>query len=115
MPDGLLGASNEESKADKKKREKAEKAAQRGQKAAIITEADPTDPLKDCYGDFKLVQSTEITGKNWTSVRELSEDLKGQTVLLRGRIHAVRGKGKSCFLVLRQRTATVQVQWYKKT
>jgi aspartyl/asparaginyl-tRNA synthetase len=30
-------------------------------------------------------------------------------VLLRARLHAVRGKGKSCFLVLRQRTATIQV------
>lgn len=31
-------------------------------------------------------------------------------VLLRGRVATVRGKGKSCFIVLRQRTATVQVQ-----
>ena len=30
-------------------------------------------------------------------------------VLLRGRVATVRGKGKSCFIVLRQRTATVQV------
>ena len=31
-------------------------------------------------------------------------------VLIRSRIHNVRGKGKSAFLVLRQRTATVQVR-----
>ena len=30
-------------------------------------------------------------------------------VLLRGRVATVRGKGKSCFIVLRQRTATIQV------
>ena len=30
-------------------------------------------------------------------------------VLVRARVHTVRGKGKSCFLVLRQRTATGQV------
>ena len=29
-------------------------------------------------------------------------------VLLRGRVHTIRGKGKTAFLVLRQRTATVQ-------
>lgn len=29
-------------------------------------------------------------------------------MLVRGRIHTVRGKGKSAFLVLRQSTATVQ-------
>ena len=28
---------------------------------------------------------------------------------MRARVHTVRGKGKSCFLVLRQRTATGQV------
>lgn len=31
-------------------------------------------------------------------------------VLVRARIHNTRGKGKSAFLVLRQRTATVQVR-----
>ena len=30
-------------------------------------------------------------------------------VLLRGRVHSVRGKGKSCFLILRQQTHTIQV------
>ena len=29
-------------------------------------------------------------------------------VLVRARVHTVRGKGKSAFVVLRQRTATVQ-------
>ena len=31
-------------------------------------------------------------------------------VLLRGRVHSVRGKGKSFFLVLRQQTSTLQVR-----
>jgi len=31
-------------------------------------------------------------------------------VLVRGRLYTVRGKGKSAFLMLRQRTATVQVR-----
>ena len=30
--------------------------------------------------------------------------------LIRGRVHTVRGKGKSCFMVLRQGSATVQVE-----
>lgn len=30
-------------------------------------------------------------------------------VLIRGRLYTVRGKGKSAFLMIRQRTATVQV------
>jgi aspartyl/asparaginyl-tRNA synthetase len=32
-------------------------------------------------------------------------------VLCRARVHRVRGKGKSCFIVLRDRTATIQVSF----
>ena len=31
--------------------------------------------------------------------------------LIRGRVHTVRGKGKSCFMVIRQGSATVQVSY----
>ena len=36
------------------------------------------------------------------------EPFAGAQVLVRGRVHTVRGKGKTAFLVIRQRTATVQ-------
>lgn len=94
---------------DRKKAEKAEKINQRGQKAAVMTAADPEDPLKDKYGDAVMVQSQAISGRVWTNVGDLTEEYKDKEVLLRGRVHNVRGKGKSAFLVLRQRTATVQV------
>ncbi|KXZ44846.1 hypothetical protein GPECTOR_61g799 [Gonium pectorale] len=87
---------------------KAERAAQRGVKAAIMTQPDPEDPLKDRYGDSPRVQSREQSGRVWTQVEALSKELSEQTVLVRARIHNTRGKGKSAFLVLRQRTATVQ-------
>ena len=35
--------------------------------------------------------------------------VRPEQVLLRGRAHTVRGKGKSSFIVLRQRTQTIQV------
>ena len=35
-------------------------------------------------------------------------------VLVRGRLLSVRGKGKACFIVLRQEWATVQVRASKK-
>ena len=35
-------------------------------------------------------------------VRDVTDAMTYQTVTLRGRVHAVRGKGKSAFLVLRQ-------------
>jgi hypothetical protein len=41
-------------------------------------------------------------------VKDVGANKVYQTVTLRGRLHAVRGKGKSAFLVLRQQTATIQ-------
>ncbi len=54
------------------------------------------------------LQSAVVTGRTWTSVAALTPELAGQPLLVRARVHTVRGKGKSAFLVLRQATATVQ-------
>ncbi|MEW5296938.1 MAG: hypothetical protein WDW36_000183 [Sanguina aurantia] len=61
------------------------------------------------YGDHALIQSSEVTNRKWTDVHTLTAASQGEKVLLRGRVHAVRGKGKSAFLVIRQRTSTLQV------
>ncbi|KAL4421624.1 hypothetical protein ABPG75_010915 [Micractinium tetrahymenae] len=87
---------------------KAARAAQRGQKQGSATQPDENDPLADRYGDTELVQSAVVTGRTWTAVSALTPELEGQPVLVRARVHTVRGKGKSAFLVLRQATATVQ-------
>lgn len=92
-----------------KEAKKAANAAQRGQKQAVPTEADANDPLKDQYGDSELVQSQNKTKRTWTRVESLAKDSEDAQVLLRGRVSTVRGKGKSAFIVLRQRTATVQL------
>lgn len=55
-----------------------------------------------------MVQSQEVTTRKWTKVLDLSPSLKGKDILVRARVHTVRGKGKGAFLVLRQATATVQ-------
>ena len=68
------------------------------------------DPLAAQYGDTPLVQSQAITGRVWTRLAQLTPDRAGQTVLVRGRVHAVRGKGKSAFLILRQGTSTLQAR-----
>ena len=68
------------------------------------------DPLADRYGDAPLIQSKEITGKVWTHARDMTAARVNETVTLRGRVHNVRGKGKSAFLILRQQTATVQAR-----
>ncbi|GAX82774.1 hypothetical protein CEUSTIGMA_g10200.t1 [Chlamydomonas eustigma] len=109
---------SEEEKATKKAAKAAEKAAReaekaakvalRGVKQAAMTTADPDDPLRDQYGDLELVQSKTSCTKSFVRVEDLNEALVGQKVLIRSRVHNVRGKGSSAFLVLRQRTATVQ-------
>ncbi|GBF94596.1 aspartyl-tRNA synthetase [Raphidocelis subcapitata] len=115
-PSSTSGGGGGKKKDKKEKKDKPAAAAaaaaapqpQRGVKAAAMTQPDPEDPLAHKYGDPPMVQSTERTGREWTRVEDLSPEMEGKTVLVRARIHTTRGKGKSAFLVLRQRTATVQ-------
>ncbi|KAK3244061.1 hypothetical protein CYMTET_46314, partial [Cymbomonas tetramitiformis] len=119
-PDVSEGAPVELSKSQQKKlAQKAEKEAKKKAKAdamaaeqAAARAAEENDPLKASYGDAPRVQSSEISGKVWTRVEDIDENSVGKTVLLRGRVHNVRGKGKSAFLVIRQSTATVQVVFF---
>jgi len=69
---------------------------------------DPNDPLNTQYGDYPLIQSQEISGRKWLDVGSLGSEHVGQKVLVRARIHNTRGKGKSAFIVLRQKCFTVQ-------
>jgi hypothetical protein len=57
-------------------------AQQRGVKQAAPTQPDPEDPLGDHYGDYKMVQSTEQTGRTWTRVEALSPSLEGSEVCM---------------------------------
>uniref|UniRef100_A0A7S0SN35 aspartate--tRNA ligase n=1 Tax=Mantoniella antarctica TaxID=81844 RepID=A0A7S0SN35_9CHLO len=104
-------------KAIKKAAKDAEKAAQKAAKAAEVAEREQAqqggpDPLAHKYGNMPLIQSQERTGKVWTNVKHVDDNKVYQTVTLRGRVHNVRGKGKSAFLVLRQQTATIQVIFF---
>lgn len=72
-------------KAEEKARKEAEKAArnaQRGQKAAILTAPDPSDPHGSHYGDAKIVQSQERTNTVWSDIAGLSKEKAGQEVRL---------------------------------
>lgn len=64
----------------KKEAEKAARAAQRGQKAAILTSADPSDPCGSHYGDAALIQSKFRTDTVWTKVADLNSDDAGKEV-----------------------------------
>ena len=56
---------------------------------------------KDQYGDYPFIRSLYRTDRVWTPLQEVNEAKEGQEVLVRARIHNVRGKGNNCFIVLR--------------
>lgn len=62
----------------------------------------------DVFG-IKVVHSLERLGTEFKSVSELNAGLVGASVLVRGRVSGVRGKGKLAFLTLRGDMATAQV------
>jgi len=95
-------------KAEKEAKKAALKAEEDARRQMLLTQADPNDALRDMYGDAPMVQSRARTGKVWTEVSKLGGNLEGQEVLVRARLQAVRSKGKSAFLVLRQATSTAQ-------
>jgi len=89
---------------------KAERAAARAKANEVPTQPEAGDPLGGSYGDLPLVASSQATDRVWTPIDQLTAEKDGQTVLVRGRMHAVRGKGKSAFLVLRQASSSATVQ-----
>lgn len=98
--------------AAKKAAKKEAKAAKRAEhKAAVSSEQTETsgeDVSKGKYGNLPLIRSESHIKRNFINVIELSKNHSGEIVWLRARLHAVRGRGKQCFAVLRQREATVQ-------
>ncbi|CAA2983566.1 aspartate--tRNA ligase 2, cytoplasmic-like [Olea europaea var. sylvestris] len=105
-------------KLSKKEAAKLERLRKRQEAAAAAVAAnissmaiDDTDPLAENYGDTPLddLKSKEISGRKWTEVKALNEDLKDQVALIRGRVQAIRAVGKKmAFVVLRERGFTVQ-------
>ncbi|KAL0327654.1 UNVERIFIED_CONTAM: Aspartate--tRNA ligase 2, cytoplasmic [Sesamum angustifolium] len=110
---------NPEKKLSKKELAKLERQRKRQEAAAAASAAagvsgvtlETEDPLAANYGDVPLndLQSKEISGKKWTEVKDLTNELKDQVVLIRGRAQAIRAVGKKMtFLVVRERGFTVQ-------
>lgn len=100
------------SKKEKAKLAKLEKKNEAKKMAALqLNEAEEgEDPLAANYGDVAMedLQSKAKSSKAWTKVADLAGDRAGHTVLVRGRVHTVRGKGSLGFLVVREAGHTVQ-------
>lgn len=67
----------------------------------------------DTYGDYPFIKSTFRSDRVWTAIKDVNEELEGKEVLVRARIHKVRGKGNNCFIVLREGFATLQACAFK--
>lgn len=67
----------------------------------------------DTYGDYPFIKSTFRSDRVWTIVKNVNEDLVDKEVLVRARIHTVRAKGNSCFIVLREGFCTLQACAFK--
>ena len=99
------------SKKEKAKLEKlAKKNLHKQMAGAQLNAEEEEDPVAAHYGDVAMenLQSKERSGKAWSKVGDLSTDHAQQTVLVRGRVHTVRGKGSLGFLVVRESGHTVQ-------
>jgi len=107
-----------EEKSKKQKERDAKKAEKAAKKAAHKTEETgaPTeekegegpDVAEGRYGVREMNMSKEKPSTVLTEVNELKVGLAGKTVTVRGRLHTSRAKGKQCFMVVRQRAASVQ-------
>lgn len=103
-----------EEKGDDRAAIKAARLAERQKKVANESELkwDPADPSAHLYGE-KDVQRSQVDPefrftKKFTDVINITKEMKGEKVIVRGRLHLATGKGGMTFLVLRQQYATIQ-------
>lgn len=101
---------NAAKKAAKKEAKAVKRAEHKGtspQNNAIITNED--DVSKGMYGNLPLIRSElNYPKREFFEVKNLTKELASKILWVRTRLHAVRARGKQCFVVLRQREFTVQ-------
>jgi hypothetical protein len=107
------GPSKYELKKRAKEAEKAKKAADRlareEEERKAREAAASVDNASQNYGKLPLHQSQEKTGRARLKFPQLSEEMVGQNVIFRARLHNMRPQGaKIVFLQFRQQTETLQ-------
>ncbi|KAJ8540231.1 hypothetical protein K7X08_030150 [Anisodus acutangulus] len=102
-------------KISKKEAAKLERQRRRQEAAAVAAisavSVEESDPFSGNYGDVALndLQSKAVSGRKWTEVGSITPELKGQVILIRGRVQTIRPVGKKiAFVVVRERGFTVQ-------
>lgn len=105
-PEGKPLSKKEQNKLAKKEakaKAQADKQATQQQSKAATTNA-----TFDNFGRLPMIQSKDRPGRVFTRVEDLDDSKANQTVLVRVRVHTSRPTGNLCFLLLRQRSFTVQ-------
>lgn len=105
-PEGQKPLSKKEQNKLAKKEAKAK--AQSEKQATQQQKATDNNATFDNFGKLPMIQSKDRPGRVFTRVEQLDESKANQTVLLRTRVHTSRPTGNLCFLLLRQRSFTVQ-------
>lgn len=97
-----------EDKKDSREAKKAERLAARQSKVAAQVDEnkkDPNDPSAAIFGERELNRSQGDPELRFTKkihdIKEVDEKLAGQSIVVRGRLHNSRTKGKLCFVVIR--------------
>lgn len=126
----IIKAAREERKAEKD-RKKADKKAKKAATAAAAAEAakeEEASPVtylsvdeQSTYptmGDYTMVASRSRSGRSYAHISNLADSElhpHDSNVWIRGRLHSIRIKGGSCFLVLRQDSFhTAQVCFFRQ-
>uniref|UniRef100_A0A1I7VKB6 Aspartate--tRNA ligase, cytoplasmic n=2 Tax=Loa loa TaxID=7209 RepID=A0A1I7VKB6_LOALO len=113
--DGLNGAESEK-KLSKKELNKLAKQQKKLEKKAEHATACVEENVKEVeedvsegrYGTYGIIQSAERRELDFTDVKDVLASLEGQEIWIRGRLHTSRIKGKTCFIIIRQRMCSIQ-------
>lgn len=103
-------------KAEKKQRQREERERREREKLEKLKAAADED-WSHVFGDAPMIQSaskSEEGAGRWTKIGDLTKDVKGKEVLVRGFLHTSRGVGKGAFVVLRSSLYTVQCVAFEK-
>lgn len=115
-PEGSKGPSSSELARQKKKEDRVQKRTEEQKSTATAKVViDGEDPSSHLYGDYPIIKSSFMTEKSYKHIDDLTEDLVGQSVWLRGRVSTSRAVGKGIFLVLRQQLSTAQAVMFQGT
>lgn len=102
-------------KKDDRQAKKNERLAARQNKGAAQAEEnkkDPNDPSAALFGERELNKSQgdpELRfTKKFVKIKDINESIDGQEIIVRGRLHNSRAKGKLAFFIVREQFSTIQ-------